>query len=120
MVSSGRRARPRSGRVEGVSRTGTVNALAGLRIAIGAASWATPRVAGRLFGLDARENPQAPYLARLFGARDIALGWGALSTEGDTQRQWLVAGLACDVADALAGLAGGRRGSRPQPSVARP
>ena len=86
-----------------MSRTGTVSALAGLRIAIGAASWATPRVAGRLFGLDARENPQAPYLARLFGARDIALGWGALSTEGDTQRQWLVAG-----------LAGGRRGYLPK------
>jgi hypothetical protein len=114
MATYGRPGRPRCARVAGVSRTGTVNALAGLRIAIGAASWATPRVAGRLFGLDAQENPQAPYLARLFGARDIALGWGALSTEGDTQRQWLLAGLACDVADALAGLAGGRRGYLPK------
>jgi hypothetical protein len=96
-----------------VSRDGTVKALASLRIAIGVASWATPRVAGRLFGLDAEANPQAPYLARLFGARDVALGWGALSTKGDSQRQWLLAGLACDAADALAGIAGGRVGYLP-------
>jgi hypothetical protein len=92
----------------------TIKALAGLRIAIGLASWATPRVAGRIFGLDAEGNPQAPYLARLFGARDVALGWGALSSEGDTRRQWLFAGLACDIADAVAGLAGGRGGYLPK------
>jgi hypothetical protein len=90
-----------------MSRTDTVNRLAALRILIGVASWATPRIAGRLFGLDARANPQAPYLARLFGARDIALGWGALSSEGEAQRQWLLAGVACDIADAAAGIAGG-------------
>jgi hypothetical protein len=77
---------------------------------IGVASWTTPRLAGRLFGLDAGENPQTPYLARLFGARDVALAWGALGSEGDARRQWLVAGLACDAADALAGVAGGRGG----------
>jgi hypothetical protein len=83
-------------------------------LAIGAASWTTPRVAGRLFGLDAGANPQSPYLARLFGARDVALAWGALGTEGDARRQWLVAGLACDAADALAGIAGGRGGYLPK------
>jgi hypothetical protein len=77
------------------------------------ASWTTPRVAGKLFGLDAEANPQSPYLARLFGVRDVALAWGALNTEGDAQRQWLMAGLACDVADTLAGIAGGRRGYLP-------
>lgn len=88
--------------------------LAALRLAIGAASWATPRVAGKLFGLDAAANPQAPYLARLFGVRDIALAWGALNTTGATQRQWLLAGLACDAADAVAGFAGGRGGYLPR------
>jgi hypothetical protein len=88
----------------------TVKALAGLRILIGPASWTAPRLAGRIFGLDAEGNPQAPYLARLFGVRDVALGWGILNSEGDTRRQWLLAGLACDIADAFAGLAGGRRG----------
>jgi len=93
-----------------VNRKSTLIALAGLRLAVGVASWTTPRVAGKLFGLDAQGNPQAPYLARLFGARDVALAWGALSTDGDAQRQWLLAGLACDAADALAGIAGGRGG----------
>jgi hypothetical protein len=97
-----------------MDRRTAVNTLAGLRLAIGFASWATPRAAGKLFGLDAVANPQAPYLARLFGARDVALGWGALGTDGDTQRQWLLAGLACDLADALAGIAGGRGGYLPK------
>jgi hypothetical protein len=88
--------------------------LAGIRLAIGVASWAMPRLAGRLFGLDSKANPQAPYLARLFGVRDIALAWGTLGSEGDTQRQWLMAGLACDVADTVAGVAGGRGGYLPK------
>jgi hypothetical protein len=92
----------------------TIRALAGVRLAIGAGSWATPRVAGRLFGLDAAANPQSPYLARLFGVRDIALGLGALASEGDARRQWLVAGLVCDISDVLAGIAGGRGGYLPK------
>jgi hypothetical protein len=97
-----------------VRQKNVVSALAGIRLAIGVASWTTPRVAGRLFGLDAQANPQSPYLARLFGVRDVALAWGALSTDGDARRQWLAAGLACDVADTLAGIAGGRGGYLPK------
>lgn len=100
--------------VRDVDRKTAITGLAGLRMAVGVSSWATPRVAGRLFGLDADGNPQAPYLARLFGVRDIALGWGVMNSEGDAQRQWLAAGLACDVADALAGIAGGRAGYLPK------
>jgi len=97
-----------------MDRKNAITALAGIRVAVGVGSWATPRVAGKLFGLDAGANPQSPYLARLFGVRDIALAWGVLSTEGDAQRQWLAAGLACDVADVLAGYAGGRGGYLPK------
>ncbi len=97
-----------------MNRANAVNALAGLRLAVGVSSWSAPRVAGSLFGLDAQANPQAPYLARLFGVRDVALAWGALSSDGDAQRQWLLAGLACDLADALAGIAGGRGGYLPK------
>lgn len=88
--------------------------LVGLRMAVGVASWSTPRIAGKLFGLDAEANPQSPYLARLFGARDLALAWGALGAEGAARRQWLAAGLACDAADVLAGIAGGRGGYLPK------
>ncbi len=97
-----------------MDRKSAISALAGLRVAVGVASWSTPRVAGKLFGLDATANPQSPYLARLFGARDVALAWGVLSSEGDVQRQWLTAGLACDTADVLAGYAGGRGGYLPK------
>jgi hypothetical protein len=97
-----------------VDRRAAIRNLAGLRLAIGVASWAVPRAAGRMFGLDANANPQAPYLARLFGIRDVALAWGTLGSEGDTQRQWLIAGLACDVADTVAGVAGGRGGYLPK------
>ncbi|MFI4991716.1 MAG: hypothetical protein ACHQHO_12500 [Solirubrobacterales bacterium] len=93
-----------------------VGLLAGLRLIVGVASWTTPRFAGRLFGLDAQANPQSPYLARLFGVRDVALAWGALGAEGEARKQWLMAGLACDVADVLAGIAGGRRGYLPKPT----
>src|ERR1700686_1590155 len=97
-----------------MDRGRAITALAGLRVAVGLASWSTPRVAGKLFGLDAGANPQSPYLARLFGARDVALAWGVLASEGDVQRQWLTAGLACDVADVLAGYAGGGGGYLPK------
>jgi hypothetical protein len=83
-------------------------------MAVGVASWTTPRLAGKLFGLDAEANPQSPYLARLFGARDLALAWGVLGAEGNARRQWLAAGIACDAADVLAGIAGGRGGYLPK------
>jgi hypothetical protein len=97
-----------------MSAPNTVTTLAGLRLAVGISSWATPRLAGKAFGLDATANPQSPYLARLFGARDVALGYGLLTTTGETQRQWLAIGAACDVADAVAGVAATRGGYLPK------
>jgi hypothetical protein len=87
-----------------------IRALAGLRLVVGAGAWLAPRATGKAFLLAPDDNPQSPYLARLFGARDAALAYGTLDSSGDAQRRWLVAGLACDVADALAAIAGGRRG----------
>jgi hypothetical protein len=69
---------------------------------------------GRAFGLDAASNPQAPYLSRLFGARDIALGIGTLTSTGEARRRWLTLGVACDAADALAGMMAGRAGYLPK------
>lgn len=85
-------------------------ALAALRIAVGSSAWLTPNLAARLFGLDPDGNPQAPYLGRLFGVRDVALAAGTLASEGSARRSWLVAGLACDLADAAAALLGRRGG----------
>jgi uncharacterized protein DUF4267 len=89
------------------SASGTIGAL---RIGVGLLAWLTPNLAARLFGLDPRGNPQAPYLGRLFGIRDVALGAGTLVAEGDARRTWLAAGLACDVGDTAAALLGRRAG----------
>jgi hypothetical protein len=92
----------------------TVQGLVGIRGAVGAGAWLAPRLSGRLFGLDPDANPQAPYLGRLFGARDVALAFG-LATSGGAQRsQWLRIGIACDVADAAAGVLAGRRKELPK------
>ena len=93
-----------------------LKALAGLRIAVGASSWLTPRLAGKGFGIDAEANPVAPYLARLFGARDVALAVGPLASDGDARRLWLQAGLGCDVADAVAAIFAGNTGQLPRAS----
>ena len=84
--------------------------LSAIRLAVGAGSWLAPRLTGKAFMLDIEANPQAPYLARLFGARDVALAYGTLTSGAEARRTWLAAGLACDVADALAAYAGGRQG----------
>jgi len=90
-----------------------VRSLIGVRAAIGAGAWLAPRLSGRLFGLDPEANPQAAYLGRLFGARDAALAYGLNASAGSQRAQWLRIGMACDVADAFAGVLAGRRGDLP-------
>jgi hypothetical protein len=96
--------------VRPVDREAAVKNISAVRAVVGAVSWIAPRPSGRLFGLDTDANPQAPYLGRLFGARDVALAAGTLTTAGEAQDRWLVAGLGCDVADAAAGIAAWRGG----------
>jgi hypothetical protein len=91
----------------------TIQALVGLRGAVGAGAWLAPRLSARLFGLDPVGNPQAPYLGRLFGVRDVALAVGLSTSSGPERAQWLRLGMACDLADAVAGILAGRRGELP-------
>ena len=80
------------------------------RIAVGALSFAQPAVAAKMFGLDIDNNPQGPYLARLFGSREIALGAATLLARGKTRRNLVLAGIGVDLADAAAAwLAGEAR-----------
>ena len=76
------------------------------RIAVGVVSFAKPDVAAGLFGLDVVNNPQSPYLARLFGSREIALGALTLIARGSTRRNLVVAGIGIDLADAVTGVLG--------------
>ena len=69
---------------------------------------------GQDFGLKPAENPQAPYLGRLFGARDVALGVGTLQATGEVPAPVAAQlGVAIDAADAVAAIAAGRAGYLP-------
>jgi hypothetical protein len=96
--------------IRGMTQNSVPATIGYLRIGVGALSWAAPNLTGRLFGLDPAGNLQSPYLLRLFGIRDLALGAGTLTAGDDAQRAWLTAGLACDVSDVAAALAGRRAG----------
>jgi hypothetical protein len=92
----------------------TLNGLIWGRMTFGVAAWLAPRPVGNAVGLDMSGNPQAVYLARILAVRDFVLACGALGTDGEVQRQWLLAGLLCDGADTLAGVAAGRGGYLPK------
>ena len=99
-------------------REKAVTAIAAGRVGIGVAAYLAPNLSGRLFGLDPDGNPQASYLGRLFGARDVALGAGALRSPRKQKDAWVAAGMACDVADVAAGALAGMRGTLPPASAA--
>jgi hypothetical protein len=88
--------------------------LSGLRVAVGAGAWASPTLAGRAFGLDTDANPQATYLSRLFGIRDVVLAAGTLGTPaGPTRDLWWKLGIVADAADVGAAVLGIREGRIP-------
>jgi hypothetical protein len=93
-----------------MDRDSAIKQMGVIRTAVGVGAWLAPRLSGKAFGLDADANPQSPYLGRLFGARDVALAYGTMTTQGEEQDRWLVAALGCDVADAAAGIAAWRAG----------
>ena len=90
-----------------------VQTFALMRIVVGGASWLAPRFSGKLSGFDADRNPQSTYWTRLFGARDVALGVGALQTDGASRRRVIQLTAACDVADFASSLLGRRSGDIP-------
>ena len=83
------------------------------RIVVGVISFAQPGLAAKMFGLDIENNPQGPYLARLFGSREIAIGSATLLARGKTRRNLVLAGIGVDAADAATGVLGIREKSVP-------
>ncbi len=76
------------------------------RIVVGIVSFAQPALAAKMLGLDVASNPQGPYLARLFGSREIAIGAATLMARGKTRRNLVLAGIGVDASDAAAGVLG--------------
>ncbi|HEY0902498.1 MAG TPA: DUF4267 domain-containing protein, partial [Marmoricola sp.] len=81
------------------------------RVAVGSVALANPDLAAKLFQLDPATNPQLPYLTRLFGSREIALGLITLLARGKAQRNIVVAGILVDAADAATGYLAMQEGS---------
>jgi hypothetical protein len=95
----------------GVDQHQIARALAALRIVTGGLLLVAPGVPARLW-LGERGDPSVKLLARAMGARDLALGVGALRalTTGEPAMPWVAGGAASDATDALASLLGlGRR-----------
>ncbi len=88
-----------------------VTGLALGRIAIGAGALTSPDLATKLFRLDGANNKQLPYMIRMFGSREIALGAATLVSKGAARRQLIALGIAVDGADAFAGYDAMRTGA---------
>ena len=89
-------------------------AIAGIRAGIGVGALLAPRVTGKLFGIDTAENPAAPYLARLFGARELYLASPFLMPAPGLDEQELSArAVPVDAADTAAAVAAGLKGYLP-------
>lgn len=80
--------------------------IARMRIAIGAAAVIAPRLATRLMSREKDSTGVAPLFIRMLGARDIALGLGAVIAidRGAPVRGWVEGAALSDAADCLSCL----------------
>jgi hypothetical protein len=77
------------------------------RICFGLAMMSSPsRVTGRWLGRDAG-GAGTRVVTRCLGARDLALGVGALAAAESQLRPWVAAGIVADTADLVATATGG-------------
>lgn len=88
--------------------------LAQARLAVGIGALVAPRVLSRAFGIDPDANPATPYLARMFGAREVFMAAPFLMPAPGLDESELAArAVPVDAADAVASLAAGLRGYLP-------
>ena len=85
------------------------SALIAVRLTVGAGCLVAPRLTARLFGIDPGRHAAVPYLARLFGARDLLMAWELANTE-DGDDTPLPRHMAVDSSDLTAALVGALRG----------
>lgn len=87
------------------------------RIAVGAVALARPEAAAKALQLDPTTNPQLPYVARLFGSREIALGLVTLFARGKGRTSVVTLGVLVDAADVGAAYVAMKEGSVSQRSA---
>jgi hypothetical protein len=89
-------------------------ALAGIRAAVGLGAILAPRLTSTLLGIDPDANPAAPYLARIFGVRELYMASPFLMpAPGVDERELASRAVPVDALDAVAAFAGGVGGYLP-------
>ena len=91
-----------------------ITGLAYGRIAVGTLSLLSPKLAARAFLQDPGTNPQVPYVTRLFGSREVALGAITLASSGAARERLIQVGIAVDGADVVTGVAAASTGAVPK------
>jgi hypothetical protein len=88
-----------------------VRILSVMRVVIGAVLIVAPGAAGRRWIGDAATDPRVKVAVRGLGARDLALGLGALRAldRGEPARGWVQLAAIGDATDAVSGVLGARR-----------
>ena len=88
-----------------------VTGLAIGRVAVGTVALVSPSLAAKVFLLDSRANPSLPYMTRMFGSREIALGALTLAATGEARERLVQVGVAIDAADAFTGISAAASGA---------
>jgi hypothetical protein len=85
--------------------------LAAARVAVGAAFFVAPDLAGRRWIGEVAGDPRVKLAMRGLGARDLAFGLGALRAldRGEPVAGWLQLGAVGDLSDAASGVLAARR-----------
>ncbi|MGI5325857.1 hypothetical protein [Actinomadura nitritigenes] len=78
--------------------------VARARVALGLAAFAAPKLTVKAMTSAGGTDPGRDYVARMFAAREIALGAGYLLSDGPGRRLWARAGLLVDSLDTISGL----------------
>ncbi|HET7683535.1 MAG TPA: hypothetical protein VFK34_07705 [Marmoricola sp.] len=88
-----------------------VSGLSLARIGIGGMALAAPELTAKAFRLDATRNRQLPYMMRMFGSRELALGALTLMAPRGARKALVVLGMGVDAADAFAGQTAAQSGA---------
>jgi hypothetical protein len=81
------------------------------RVLVGGGALVAPRLAGRLFGIDAAANPAASYVARLFGVRAVLMAVQLATATPANRTHLLRQHTAVDLVDAVAAAVAAREGA---------
>jgi len=78
--------------------------LVGARLTLGLISFVLPRTMMNLFGLSSIRNPSGPYIARLFGVREMLMAYQLYQASDEELEEVLRQGIMVDGSDAIGAM----------------